>query len=94
MPESIFAKRSMNSSSEGAAVIVYIFGGGYTGGSKTSSGNPAGLIHNSLEGGSEGVIYVGINYRVSSLKSQRSYQKSPSLSYTHIESNCTVGPMN
>ena len=46
-------------------MIVYIFGGGYTGGSKTSSGNPAGLIYNSRANGSEGVIYVGINYRVS-----------------------------
>ncbi|KAL9635401.1 MAG: hypothetical protein Q9164_003478 [Protoblastenia rupestris] len=67
VPESIFAKRSVKSSSRGAAVIVHIFGGGYTGGSKTSSGNPAGLIHNSLEGGSEGVIYVGINYRLGAL---------------------------
>ena len=63
VPDTIFNNQATNSS-KGAAVIVYIFGGGYTGGSKTSSGNPAGLIYNSRAGGSDGIIYVGINYRV------------------------------
>lgn len=65
VPDSIFHQNDSTNSSKGAAVIIYIYGGGYTGGSKTSSGNPAGLIYNSRANGSEGVIYVGINYRVS-----------------------------
>jgi carboxylesterase type B len=48
----------------GAPVLVWIYGGGYTGGDKTSSGNPAGLIASSLQNGSEGVVYVAMNYRL------------------------------
>ena len=33
----------------GAPVLVWIYGGGYTGGDKTSSGNAAGLIASSLQ---------------------------------------------
>jgi carboxylesterase type B len=45
-------------------VLVWIYGGGYTEGDKTSSGDPAGLIARSLENGSEGVVYVAMNYRL------------------------------
>lgn len=38
--------------------------GGYTAGSKTGSGNPAGLILRSEDSGSEGVIFVALNYRL------------------------------
>lgn len=48
----------------GAPVLVWIYGGGYTGGSKTSSGNPASLIATSLENDGEGVVYVAMNYRL------------------------------
>ncbi|KAE9379793.1 alpha/beta-hydrolase [Stipitochalara longipes BDJ] len=48
----------------GAPVLVWIYGGGYTGGDKTSSGNPAGLIASSLQNGSEGVVFVAMNYRL------------------------------
>ena len=65
VPDAIFNHKESTESRKGAAVIVYIFGGGYTGGSKTSSGNPSGLIYNSRASGSDGLIYVGINYRVS-----------------------------
>jgi hypothetical protein len=51
-------------SSQGAPVMVQIYGGGYTGGDKVSVGNPAGLIARSEENGSEGVIYVALNYRL------------------------------
>lgn len=38
--------------------------GGYTAGSKTGSGNPAGIILRSEDSGSEGVIFVALNYRL------------------------------
>ncbi|KAI8631851.1 carboxylesterase [Xylariaceae sp. FL1651] len=47
-----------------APVLVWIHGGGYTLGSKTSSGNPAGLLARSKAGGKEGLIVVTINYRL------------------------------
>jgi carboxylesterase type B len=48
----------------GAPVLVWIYGGGYTGGDKTSSGNAAGLIASSLQNGSESVVFVAMNYRL------------------------------
>jgi carboxylesterase type B len=44
--------------------LVWIHGGGFVLGSKSSSGNPAGLIARSQVGGQEGVIIVAINYRL------------------------------
>ena len=37
---------------------------GFTGGYKTSSGSPAGLIARSQDDGQEGIIYVAMNYRL------------------------------
>jgi len=51
----------------GAPVLVWIYGGGYTAGDKSGSGDPAGLIKASQATGSSGVIYVSLNYRVCSL---------------------------
>jgi carboxylesterase type B len=48
----------------GAPVLVWIYGGGYVGGYKTSSGSPASLIARSQENGKEGVVYVALNYRL------------------------------
>ncbi|KAA8569503.1 hypothetical protein EYC84_001130 [Monilinia fructicola] len=48
----------------GAPVLVWIHGGGYVYGSKTSSGNPASLVAASLENEKEGMIYVAMNYRL------------------------------
>jgi carboxylesterase type B len=48
----------------GAPVLVWIYGGGYTEGDKTSSGSPASLIARSQLDGSEGVIFVTMNYRL------------------------------
>jgi carboxylesterase type B len=47
-----------------APVVVWIHGGGFTYGSKTSAGDPAGLIAQSQNNGDEGVIVVTINYRL------------------------------
>lgn len=50
--------------SKGAPVLVWIYGGGYTSGSKTSSGSPASLVARSQLNNSEGVIFVAMNYRL------------------------------
>jgi hypothetical protein len=47
-----------------AAVLVWIVGGGYSMGTKSSSGNPAGILASSIENIGEGVIFVQINYRL------------------------------
>lgn len=57
VPDFIFRNRTR---SKGAAVLVYVFGGGYVGGSKNAA-DTSGLIASSMP---EGIIYVGINYRV------------------------------
>ncbi|KAI1819613.1 carboxylesterase family protein [Xylaria intraflava] len=63
------AKRNSNSS--GAPVLVYIFGGGYSGGGKNNFGNfngsPAGLIDSSRVTDPDGIIYVAVNYRLGAL---------------------------
>ncbi|KAI1319952.1 carboxylesterase [Xylariaceae sp. FL0255] len=47
-----------------AAVLVWIHGGGFTFGSKTSSGDPAGLISRAELDHQEGLIFVSLNYRL------------------------------
>lgn len=44
-------------------MLVWIYGGGYVAGSKTGSGDPAGLIKRS----DEGIVFVAINYRLGAL---------------------------
>lgn len=48
-------------------VIVWFHGGGYQIGAKWGGpmSNPLGLLDRSYDGGNEGVIWVGFNYRVS-----------------------------
>lgn len=55
---------------KGAPVLVWIYGGGYTLGEKNQDGlyNPAGLIKASQVSGSDGIIFVAMNYRVSTLE--------------------------
>lgn len=44
-------------------MVVWIYGGGYVSGSK-SSYNPAGLIAQSQKNGSDGFIFLALNYRL------------------------------
>jgi len=63
VPEKIFSRA--NASGYGAPVLVWIYGGGYTGGSKYN--NPAGLLAESGKVGDAEVIYVAMNYRLGAL---------------------------
>lgn len=47
-----------------APVLLWMHGGGFTYGSKTSTGSPAGIIARSNLNESEGIIFVSINYRL------------------------------
>lgn len=47
-----------------APVLLWMHGGGFTYGSKTSTGSPAGIIARSNLNSSEGIIFVSINYRL------------------------------
>ncbi|KAF8853879.1 alpha/beta-hydrolase [Acephala macrosclerotiorum] len=58
VPESIYIQKTS------APVLVWVYGGGYIAGDKTSTGNPATLIASSMENGGEGVVYVAMNYRL------------------------------
>ncbi|KAL8942451.1 MAG: hypothetical protein Q9216_001651 [Gyalolechia sp. 2 TL-2023] len=67
VPEQIFNNAGNSSNPmKGAPVLVWIYGGGYTFGEKTGNGvyNPAGLVKASQIGGSEGLIYIALNYRL------------------------------
>jgi len=64
VPKSIFDNRNKG---YGKPVLVWIYGGGYTGGSKSGYGSPAGLLERSEGDGGEGVVYVAMNYRLGAL---------------------------
>lgn len=49
-----------------APVVIWIHGGGYVEGNKDSLYDPSGLIARSQEDESGGLVFVAINYRVSS----------------------------
>lgn len=61
VPQKIFDNRGNGS---GAPVLVWIHGGGYTGGDKSNNGSPAGLIARSQLNSDDGLVFVSINYRV------------------------------
>ncbi|GAM88121.1 hypothetical protein ANO11243_061520 [Dothideomycetidae sp. 11243] len=61
VPEDVWAQRA---SGKKVPVLFWIFGGGYTYGSKTSYGSPAGLLARSENNSMPGVIYVAPNYRL------------------------------
>jgi cholinesterase len=65
VPSEIFHKYASktNRPGAGAAVMVWIHGGGYVAGTKYDT-PPAGLISRSQSSGKQGVIYVALNYRL------------------------------
>ncbi len=63
VPRGIFARRRGNGNGKRAPVLVWIYGGGYTGGDKAQY-PPAGLIEQGGEDADGGFIYVALNYRV------------------------------
>lgn len=65
VPQTIFEKARRGKYSSGAPVLVWIYGGGYTFGSKSSQSGAQGLLQRSQADGSDGIIYVSFNYRVS-----------------------------
>jgi len=68
VPKSIFeGGNNKKKNGTGAPVLVWVYGGGYTAGSKSGSGNPAGLLERSMTHGRDGVIYVAMNYRLGAL---------------------------
>lgn len=65
VPQKIFVN-ARKSNAKGAAVMVWVYGGGFTFGKKYDDGDPSGLIKRSQEEdpNGKGVIYVIFNYRV------------------------------
>ncbi|KFY69939.1 hypothetical protein V499_09615 [Pseudogymnoascus sp. VKM F-103] len=63
-PKSIYEAPKKNPKKGGAPVLVWIYGGGYTAGSKTGSGNPATLLDSARDGDEKGIIFVALNYRL------------------------------
>lgn len=63
-PTKVFEAAQNNATnSTGVPVLVWIYGGGYTGGNKAGN-NPAGLLARAKDDGGEGLVYVAINYRL------------------------------
>lgn len=63
VPEEVF-NNAKNSSTSGAPVVVWSYGGGFISGDKSAQ-DPAGLLASSQKQGSNGAIFVSFNYRVS-----------------------------
>ncbi|TVY14867.1 Carboxylesterase patB [Lachnellula arida] len=64
-PTKVFDLAQNHTYGSGAPVLVWIYGGGYTAGSKSLFGSPASLIARSTQDGADdGVIFVELNYRL------------------------------
>ena len=65
VPQKVFNTRTskVGQRRKGAAVMVWIHGGGYCAGSKYDL-SPAGLLSRSQLDAAEGIIFVAINYRL------------------------------
>ncbi|KAK9367927.1 alpha/beta-hydrolase, partial [Lipomyces kononenkoae] len=67
VPQAVFDFKACSSRTKpksGVPVVVWLYGGGYTTGDKTSSGSPAEFLAESLRSGNEGIIFVAPNYRL------------------------------
>ncbi|KAL6894883.1 alpha/beta-hydrolase [Trichoderma evansii] len=68
VPQKVFDARSTSKNgvkpSKGAPVLVWIFGGGYVIGDKTMFGSPNDLMAATHTKGSDGAIWVAMNYRL------------------------------
>ncbi|KAJ5117368.1 Alpha/Beta hydrolase protein [Penicillium atrosanguineum] len=64
VPKEVMDKKGHARIGKGAPVLVWIYGGGYTFGDKTTQSGSPGLIARSKADGSDGVIYVSFNYRL------------------------------
>ncbi|KAI9742377.1 MAG: hypothetical protein M1818_003910 [Claussenomyces sp. TS43310] len=60
-PQALFDARDEG---YGAPVLVWIYGGGYTEGSKSEDGNPATLLARAKDNNATGIVHVAINYRL------------------------------
>jgi len=88
VPKQIFdlAKNGTNTTNVGAPVLVWIYGGGYTLGSKSQYGNPAGLLARSQQNGAPGVVYVAFNYRLGAF----GWLSGPSFEYSGGVANAAL----
>ncbi|KAH8696178.1 Alpha/Beta hydrolase protein [Talaromyces proteolyticus] len=64
VPKQVYDSARMQKKYRGAPVLVWIYGGGYAFGDKTTQTGAPGLIERSRQDGSEGVIYLSFNYRL------------------------------
>ncbi|KAI0817428.1 Alpha/Beta hydrolase protein [Xylaria sp. FL0064] len=64
VPKPFFDSFSANSTLPLLPIVVWIHGGGFVQGHKSEDGNGTGLIARSIELGSQGILFVAINYRL------------------------------
>ncbi|KAJ9667826.1 hypothetical protein H2201_002012 [Coniosporium apollinis] len=64
VPQKVFEKVGYGSDPPASPVLVRLHGGGYSIGSKTFYNDPIGLLSRSQTDGSDGIIYVSMNYRL------------------------------
>ncbi|PHH91459.1 hypothetical protein CDD83_360 [Cordyceps sp. RAO-2017] len=63
VPKKIYRRSASGPGTKGAPVLVWICGGGYIQGSKNRY-NPTGLLARSMKNNGDGIVYVGIDYRL------------------------------
>ncbi|KAJ5308604.1 hypothetical protein N7508_003983 [Penicillium antarcticum] len=64
VPKKIFDRGQNKTSRKNLApVLVWIYGGGYVAGEKSSS-DATGLVQRSMAGGEQGLVFVSLNYRL------------------------------
>ncbi|KAI0396361.1 Alpha/Beta hydrolase protein [Xylariaceae sp. FL0594] len=64
VPKAVFDKRKAGAKSRLLPILVYIHGGGYVQGHKSGDGGGEGLIARAIGLGTDGVMYVALNYRL------------------------------